>query len=511
MTKGTSGDAFISISQTPKFNGFQSDNNVVSVSLYMYYTQGSVSENRFVYNSTATAFPTGFGDDNNGTVYGVTLDFDAKEIIVYRNNDGTTKATFTMPAALYAAPLFVGYSVTTTWPSGQFFWNFGQRPFAYTAPSGFQALCTQNLPTPTIGATSATLATSYFAPVLYTGNSATSSAGTTARTITGLSFTPDLIWVKSRNNGGTWNDHSLTDSVRGANLSISANTTGAQVNVATGFSQGGVGIGASGGFTIVSGTAGGTTNLNDSSGTYVAWNWLANGSGSTNTAGTITSTVSASTTSGFSVVTYTGNSTSGATVGHGLGVAPVFVIVKSRNDTFDWIVWSASFATSSTTAFLNTTDAAGAYSVWSSTLPSSTVITLPSSSYVNGTSKTYVAYCFAAIAGYSAFGSYTGNGSTDGPFVYLGFRPAFILFKRYSGAGNDWRMTDSSSSTYNPDTTAFLYPNQAHSENFNANDDLDMLSNGFKIRATAQASNESGSTYIYMAFASNPFKYSLAR
>jgi hypothetical protein len=189
----------------------------------------------------------------------------------------------------------------------------------------------------------------------------------------------------------------------------------------------------------------------------------------------------------------------------------VFVIVKSRNDTFDWIVWSSSFATSSTTAFLNTTDAAGAYSVWSSTLPSSTVITLPSSSYVNGTSKTYVAYCFAPVAGYSAFGSYTGNGSTDGPFVYCGFRPAFILYKRSSDAGNNWRITDSTRSTYNLDDTAFLYPDTTGVENTNANDALDILSNGFKIRTSNDPSNNSGSTYIYMAFASNPFKYSLAR
>ena len=146
MTKGTSGDAYISISQTPKFNGFQTDSDTVSVGLSMYYTQGSASENRFIYNSTATAFPTGFGNDDNGTVYGVTLDFDAKEITVYRNNDGTTKATFTMPAALYAAPLFVGYSVTTTWPSGQFYWNFGQRPFTYTPPTGFKSLNAFNLP-----------------------------------------------------------------------------------------------------------------------------------------------------------------------------------------------------------------------------------------------------------------------------------------------------------------------------------------------------------------------------
>jgi hypothetical protein len=145
MTKGSSGDAFISISQTPKFNGYQTDSDTVSVSLYMYYTSGGTSTNRFQYNSSPTAFPSGFGNDDTGTVYGITLDFDTKVITVYRNNDGTTKATFTMPAALYAAPLFVGYSVTTTWPSGQFYWNFGQQPFTYTPPSGFVALNTFNL------------------------------------------------------------------------------------------------------------------------------------------------------------------------------------------------------------------------------------------------------------------------------------------------------------------------------------------------------------------------------
>jgi hypothetical protein len=145
MTKGTSGDAFMSISQTPKFNGFQTDSDTVSVSLYMYYTSGGTSTNRFQYNSTPTGFPAGFGNDDNGTVYGVTLDFDTNVITVYRNNDSASAGTFTMPAALYAAPLHVGYSVTSTWPSGQFYWNFGQRPFTYTPPTGFKSLNTFNL------------------------------------------------------------------------------------------------------------------------------------------------------------------------------------------------------------------------------------------------------------------------------------------------------------------------------------------------------------------------------
>jgi hypothetical protein len=162
MTKGTSGDAFISISQTPKFNGFQTDNDAVSISLYMYYTSGGTTTNRFQYNGSPTAFPSGFGDDDNGTIYGLTLDFDADQIIVRRNNDDTTKATFSIPSALKAEPLFVGYSVSFTWPSAQFYWNFGNPSytivsgnadangygnFEYAVPSGFYALCTKNLAT----------------------------------------------------------------------------------------------------------------------------------------------------------------------------------------------------------------------------------------------------------------------------------------------------------------------------------------------------------------------------
>ena len=350
--------------------------------------------------------------------------------------------------------------------------------------------------------------------ITYTGNSATSSAGTTARTITGLSFTPDLIWVKSRNNGGTWNDHSLTDSVRGANLSISANTTGAQVNVATGFTQGGVGIGASGGFTIVSGTAGGTTNLNDSSGTYVAWNWLANGSGSSNTAGSITSTVSANTTSGFSIATYTGNGTSGATVGHGLGVTPSMIFVKARSaGTYDWRVYHISL-TAGYFIPLNNTDAQTQGStndrgyigsVSSSTFTLTTGVI--NSDGVNGSGVTYVAYSFAPIAGYSAFGKYTGNGSADGPFVFTGFRPAFVMMRRIDSTSN-WGILDSSRNLYNL-TNNTLYPNGTFAEDTLTQ--VDLLSNGFKVRGTGNTSNTSAGTYIYMAFAENPFKYANAR
>jgi hypothetical protein len=368
--------------------------------------------------------------------------------------------------------------------------NMGQRPFAYTAPSGFKALCTTNLPTPTIGATSNSLAGKFFNPVLYTGTDS-------AQTITGVGFQPDFVWLKNRTAA---NAPKVLDVLRGAGWSLSSAETGAEANQTNAFTAF-----ASDGFSVA--TNGGEFNASGKA--YVAWNWKANGSGSSNTAGSITSTVSANPTSGFSVVTYTGNSTNGATIGHGLGVAPVFVIVKSRNDTFDWIVWSKSFATNSTTAFLNTTDAAGSYSVWSSTLPSSTVITLPSSSYVNGTSKTYVAYCFAPVAGYSAFGSYTGNGSTNGPFVFTGMRPAYVMVKRTDSNG-DWRVWDTTRETYNV-MSAPLYPNDSGAEASSSVNNFDVLSNGFKVRNATAAINANGGAYIFMAFASNPFKYSLAR
>jgi hypothetical protein len=426
-------------------------------------------------------------------VIGVALDMDAGTVTFYKNGTSQGVAYSSLTGKSMQATVGDGTSGSIQY----FSCNFGQRPFAYTAPSGFKALCTQNLPTPTIGATSATLAGKYFAPVLWTGN------GASSRAITGVGFQPDWVWDKMRSAGY---QHAIVDSVRGGNQVLHSNSTSAED---TNWQYGYVSSFDSDGFTIQAGSTS-AENWNLNAATFVAWCWKANGTGSSNTAGSITSTVSANTTSGFSVVTYTGNSTNGATIGHGLGVAPVFVIVKSRNDTFDWIVWSSSFATSSTTAFLNTTDAAGAYSVWSSTLPSSTVITLPSSSYVNGSTKTYVAYCFAPVAGYSAFGSFIGNASADGPFIYTGFRPAYIMLKRTDTGGYDWYVFDTKRNTYNL-TNASLYPDLSAAEGVSSVSVLDILSNGFKMRGSSGGTNPSSGTMIYAAFAENPFKYSLAR
>jgi hypothetical protein len=259
------------------------------------------------------------------------------------------------------------------------------------------------------------------------------------------------------------------------------------------------------GFTVGS-SSDGNTNVNTT--TYVAWNWKANGAGSSNTAGTITSTVSANTTSGFSVVTYTGNGTTGATFGHGLGVTPDMIIIKKRSTgtAGNWIVYHTSTGINQY-LYLNSTAAAATSSpTWG---VSSTLVTLqqPFNDY-NTSTAPYVAYCFDAVAGYSAFGSYTGNGSTDGPFVYTGFRPRYVMVKRFTGAGGVWEILDSSRDPYNAADKS-LRANASDAEATGVGP-IDFLSNGFKLRGIGGQTNDSG-TYLYAAFAESPFKYALAR
>lgn len=329
----------------------------------------------------------------------------------------------------------------------------------------------------------------YFDVVTYTGTGAT-------QTISGLNFQPDFVWIKNRTNGANW--HVLTDAVRGVQKEIYTNSTAAEATLTTT----GVNQFNSNGFQIL----GGSGDYNRSGDNYVAWCWKANGSGSTNTAGSITSTVSANTTSGFSVVTFTATADSGS-IGHGLGVAPSMIILKSRNNASNWVVYHASLGAGKYLN-LNTTDSAFTNAnTWQNTTPTSTVF------YSNGpfvTGYTEVAYCFAEVAGYSKFGSYTGNGSTDGPFVYCGFKPEYLLWKRTDSGTWAWYVHDLARSPYNA-TILDLVPNTSSAEDTDANYAIDLLSNGFKIRSTYGSRNGNGGTYIFMAFATNPFKYSLAQ
>jgi len=334
---------------------------------------------------------------------------------------------------------------------------------------------------------------SFMAASLYTG---TGSTGLAVSNLTNsVGFQPDFLWIKSRN---TATNHMLVDSVRGVTKVLESDTTQAE-----GTSTGGSGILTfdTSGFT--NGTDTSTAGSNNASGrTYVAWQWKAGGSAVSNTNGTITSSVSANTTSGFSIVTYT--STTG-TVGHGLGVAPAMIIIKPRNNTDQWTVGHVGLGGWQYGIPLNTTAATQTNTgFWNSTAPTSSVFSV--GSWSNGFNM--VAYCWAPIAGYSAFGSYTGNGSADGPFVYLGFRPRFIMIKRTDAVGN-WEVLDSSRNPSNAANLA-LYPNLSNVEDTSPTDDF--LSNGFKIRtATDSNQNTSGGTYIYAAFAENPFKYANAR
>ena len=324
--------------------------------------------------------------------------------------------------------------------------------------------------------------------VLYTGTGATQTIN--------CGFQPDLVWIKSRSAA---TDNKLTDSVRGATKALISNSTGAETTDSTGITA----------FTSTGFTLGSSSVYNNSGATYVAWCWNAgSGTTSSNTAGSITSTVSVNASAGFSVVTYTGTGAN-ATVGHGLGVAPKMIIVKQRNGTFTWRVYHASLANTQV-LYLSATDAATTETTtWNSTTPTSTVFSVGTGAGANGNTNTYVAYCWSEIAGFSKFGSYTGNGSADGPFVYLGFRPEFVLVKSSSLAQN-WTIYDTSRSPYNA-ADLLLFPMSSTAEILDTGQSIDLVSNGFKIRNSNANENTNGATYIYMAFAENPFRNSLAR
>jgi hypothetical protein len=417
-------------------------------------------------------------------VIGVALDMDAGTVTFYKNNASQGVAFSTLSGKAIQPMVSDGSSTNTM----SYTVNFGQRPFAYTAPSGFRALNTQNLPTPTIGATPATQAGKFFNPVLYTGNGS-------ARSISGVGFQPDWVWIKSRS--GVFN-HGLNDAVRGAGKFLYSDLTAVEGNFPTDFASF-----DSDGFSLGSATG----NITNGSGqTYVAWNWKANGAGVTNTAGSITSTVSANTTSGFSVVTFTSQASGTATVGHGLGAAPKMVIVKGRNVAYEWYTYHASLGASAYISLSNTAASAASATFWNATSPTSSVFSLGAPW---AGSHTFVAYCFAEIPGYSRFGSYVGNGSADGPFVYCGFRPAWIMLKRIDATGEDWFIYDTTRSPNNANNLR-LEPNLSDAEVATSNV-IDFLSNGFKLRNAATSQNSNGINYIFAAFASAPQKFALAR
>ena len=327
--------------------------------------------------------------------------------------------------------------------------------------------------------------TDYFNTKLYTGNGGTQS-------ITGVGFQPDWTWIKGRSGTYGVSNHKVYDAVRGVTKTLFTNLTNAettQSNTLTSFDSDGFSLGDD-------------SNVNNGSTNYVSWNWLAGGSTASNGDGSITSTVSANTTAGFSIVSYTGTGSS-TTVGHGLGVAPSMLIFKNRDSTDSWNVQHDGLTSYDYYVRLNSTGAQNNDIDVGNSAPTSTVVSVGSHAQQNGNGNDMILYAFAEKKGYSKFGSYTGNGSTDGTFVYTGFRPAWVMTKRTdSSTGGSWQMYDNKRLGYNVDNNQ-MKADKTNSED--TSDGLDILSNGFKMRNSGNSYNASGATYIYMAFAENPF------
>ena len=363
--------------------------------------------------------------------------------------------------------------------------------FYYTPPTGYKALNTDNFSDPAIA-----LPTDHFNTVLYTGD------GTNGRTISGVGFQPDWLWNKSRSATG----HNMAyDSVRGSSggylLRLNINATSAETATSD---------------EVKSFTSDGfitDNSQNASSVTYIGWNWKAGGTASSNTDGSITSSVSANATAGFSIVSFDGNGTSGATVGHGLSQAPELIIVKGRNlsgssASAGWVVYSKPVGNTKY-LYLNETGAEATDSGrWNDTTPTASVFTLGDDGVVNTSSSPYIAYCFHSVEGYSKVGSYTGNGNADGPMIHTGMSPAFVLVRKVSG--DNWAIYDNARDPYNV-MSKQLYPDSDSSEETSSARYIDFVSNGIKIRGTNSRTNTNGETYIYLAFAESPFKTSNAR
>jgi hypothetical protein len=420
-------------------------------------------------NGTSSSYGASYA---NNDVISIAFDADNGTLVFYKN--GVSQGTAF--SGLTSGPYFPAEGDNG---SGVWWFNFGQRPFAYTAPSGFKALNTANLPAPVV-----TKPSEYMDIALYTGNA-------TARSITGLGFSPDFVWIKGR-SGST--NHALYDIVRGAQLDLVSNSEAAETTQSTGltaFNSDGFSIGT-------------LAKLNTNAATYAAWAWDAGSSTVTNTQGSISSQVRANVSAGFSIVTWTADPSLGlTTIGTGLGLEPSFIFLKNRDVSDNWFVYHASRGVDAYLRFTNSvsTSNTGFWSVSSSTFG------VKQSSIATVNTQSCVAYCFAPVAGYSAFGSYTGNGSTDGPFVYLGFRPAVVIVKMSSGTG-DWTILDSKRAGYNVDNDP-LFPNLANAQG--TTDLIDITSNGFKVRTTGATFNTNAGTYVFAAWAESPFQFSRAR
>lgn len=472
---------------------------------YGWGTPSSGSAFAYIDTSGNKIGPTGYSSGSSygasftsGDVIGVALDLDSGTLTFYKNGVSQGVAFNSGLASTSVTPIFGEYN-SVSWDI-----NFGQRPFAYTPPTGYKKLNTFNLPDSTI-----TNGREHFDTALYTGSGATRSIDNTITASDGtetgeaFKFGPDLTWIKVRNSASY--EHMWFDSVRGVTKYIRSNTNSGEGTVAstlTSFDSNGFSLGNN-------------NDVNGSGFPIVAWNWKAGGATAANTDGSIATQISANTTAGFNIVSYSGNG-SAATVGHGLGVIPDMIITKNRSTINEWCTWhkdlSGAFASDGAYIYLNSSAAAYTTSVFydGTGISSTRVAFRGGTGEVNASGNNYIMYAFKSVEGYSKFGSYTGNGSTDGPFVYTGFRPAFVIIKSATEARN-WLQYDTAVNTYNQANTN-LFPNLSSAEYTSATyAGFDILSNGFKLRNNDTSGNNSGQTMIYMAFAENPFKNSNAR
>jgi hypothetical protein len=459
---------------------FQNSGFYQATQLIVIRTSGTVYYSSFASISAPTWV--------SGDIVQVKLDLDNQTVGWAVNGGSYTTINITSYDSHVAGQYWTfGVKNGTAGASGSFNYsaNFGQRPFSYTPPTGFVRLNTYNLPDSTIKKGNTVMDATTYTGTGANGRQVTNSGG----------FEPGMIWIKNRSSAV---NHIWQDTTRGVGASnaLRSDTTGAE----------------SGQFVDAVNSTGyvvnGDSAVNGNGSSYVGWQWRTSSSTVTNTNGSISSQVRANATAGFSVVTYTGTGAN-ATVGHGLGVAPKWFFIKARGAAVNWTSYHEPLGNTAG-LHLNTTGGSDVNSgFFNNTSPTSTTFAIGSGSTVNTNGGTYVAYCWAEIAGFSKFGSYTGNGSADGPFVYTGFRPKWILIKSSSGVSS-WILQDTSRNIYNAAPNR-LFPNTSDAEGTSSAGDIDILSNGFKIRNTSGSWNTNGDIYIYMAFAESPFKNSNAR
>jgi hypothetical protein len=455
--------------------------------VYCWTTGAFVQGGSFV----ASGFPYGFGTSGSGAFQFACDPVSGKMWVGYNGTMRGNPAAGTGNDFSFTAGQrwLVWNHICATGQSNTATYNFGQRPFAYTPPAGFKSLNTTNLQMLGTSAISngAQRANKNFDVTLYGG------VGTNSQSPTNSGFQPDLVWIKNRTSGSNY--HMLADSVRGANAQLASNSTDAenqQTSEIQGFN--------SNGFTV-----GSSSDVNSAGSAYVAWQWKASNTKTTNTDGSLTSTISVNKDTGFSIVSYVGNSASNQTVGHGLGTTPAMIICKSRNAGVgtNWVIWHQNMSNlTDSIYFLNRTDTTTVSQYWGSAAPTSSVFGVKGGGYDNNQNGVnQIAYVWAQCPGFSRFGMYIGNGGSDGSYIYCGFRPKIIMYKAVSGTAYDWGIYDVARDPVNPVSRNLAANTSAADSTYTY---FDILSNGFKPKAVGN-SNENNSQYIYAAFAESPF------